>query len=51
MNRSMIAGILEVIGVSTLIGALVIISWPFAIATFGVFLILAALVIQKGGYQ
>jgi hypothetical protein len=50
MSRSLFAGVLELVGVSTLIGALFIISWPFAVATIGAFLILAALVIQKGGY-
>jgi hypothetical protein len=50
MNRSLVAGLLELVGVSTLVGALFIISWPFAVATIGAVLILMALVIQKGGY-
>jgi glycerol-3-phosphate acyltransferase PlsY len=50
MSRGVFAGMVELLGVGTLVGALFVISWPFAVAAIGIFLIVAALVIQKGGY-
>ena len=50
MNRNLVAGVIELIGVAALVGGLFIISWPIATATLGGVLILTALVIAKGGY-